>query len=379
MRFSCTQENLKNALNRIGGIAARQGTLPILSNVRIRATGNTLTFSATNLELAMVAHVRGKVDEDGEAAVNAKLLTDVVQLFPSDRIDVVMAKGVELELACRENKTKVRGMDASEFPLIPEVDRGQEVVVSTAVLRDAFSRITVAMASGTARPELCGALAAFTDGGMRLAATDSYRLAEVTMPFVRSTAGRGAQIIMPGRTVQEILRVLGTLSGGEEDVAEVTLAFTPNQLVVTAGSLTLTSRLVDGTYPDYQQIIPQSFQTRVVLPRGELQKTVRAASLFARTGVNDVHLRVAPKDGVVRVWSENAQLGEHQAAIEVSEGTGDEVTTVLNARYLLDGLSAIPSDEVAIELTGAVAPVTLRPPEVTGQLRYLYIIMPIKQ
>ncbi|MDO8462944.1 MAG: DNA polymerase III subunit beta [bacterium] len=379
MRFSCTQENLKNALNRIGAIASRQGSLPILSNVCVTAEGKMLTLAVTNLELAMVAQLRGKVEEEGATSVNAKLLTDVVQLFPADRIDVALLKNAELKLVCRGNTTKVRGMDATEFPLIPTVQREQEVVVGTTTLRDALARITFAVASGSARPELCGALLAFRDGAMTVAATDSYRLAEAQVPLLRSSAQSGTQVIVPARTVQEIIRVLGTFAGGEEDFAEVAIAYTPSQLLVTAGSLSITSRLVDGMYPDYRQIIPQTHTTRVVLPRGELQKTVRAASLFSRTGVNDVHLRVVTSGGQCIVRSESAQLGEHQATIDASEVSGDEVTTILNARYLLDGLSAIATDMVAIELTGAVAPVTLRQTDEEGKKNYLYIIMPIKQ
>lgn len=374
MQFSCTQENLKTALILVSHIAARQGSLPILSNVLLRAETKALTLTATNLEIAMTYALRGRVDGDGAFTVHAKLLSDVISLFPRDRVDAVVDRG-ELALTSRGSATKVRGMDAAEFPLIPIIERVQEVVVHAGALRDALAQAAFAVAAGSARPELCGVYVAFESTSMKIVATDSYRLAEVTLPITKSAVPKGTNVIIPGRTVQELLRVLGVLAG-DADAADVALAFTPNQLLATIGNLSITSRLVDGTYPDYTQIIPRHTTTRAVLPRAELLTCVRAASLFARTGINDIHLRMVPKGNQCIVRSENAQLGEHHATIDATSVTGDEVTTVLNARYLLEGLTAITGDAVALELTGAVAPVVLKPAEGEG---YVYIIMPIKQ
>lgn len=374
MQFSCTQENLKTALALTSHIAARQGTLPILANVLIRAEAKVLTLAATNLEMAIVAQLRGLVAEDGALTVNARLLADVVNLLPRDRID---AKGsaTEIELACRGSATKVRGMDASEFPLIPGVSQDHEAVLPAGVLRDGIGRVAFAVAGGSARPELCGVYVAFDGGSMKLVATDSYRLAEVTLPLTKSTVPKGTSIIVPSRTIQEILRILSVLQGVEGAEA-VAITPTANQLLVTVGGLRITSRLVDGTYPDYTQIVPTSHTTRVVLSRDELQTTARAAALFARTGINDVHLTITPKTSTCAVRSENAQLGAHEATMEAADAAGEDVRTILNSRYLLEGLAAIAGDAVAVELTGAVAPVVLRP---HGAADFLYIIMPIKQ
>lgn len=375
LQFSCTQENLRTAVTLVGHIAARQGSLPILSNVLVRAEGKALTVLATNLELAMSYGLRGKVEQDGAVTANAKLLGDVVQLLPHDRVDVVV-DDAEITLTCRGNATKVRGMDAVEFPLIPVVERRQEAVVAAGALRDALGAVAFAVASGSARPELSGVLFAFDGTSAKVVATDSYRLGEATLPLTTSTIPKGTQVIVPGRTVQEILRVVSVLMGSEEPITEVAIAVTANQLLVTAGALTITSRLIDGTYPDYTQILPRSWSTRVVVPRGELQTAARRAALFSRTGINDVHLRILPKGNQVVIRSENAQVGEDQATLDVSAAKGDEVVVVLNARYLLEGLAAISGDEVAMECSGATAPVALRPAEGEG---YVYIIMPIKQ
>ena len=372
MRFSCTQENLHTALTLIGHIAARQGSLPILSNVLIRAEEKVITLIATNLELAMTYQLRGKVDEDGTFTANAKLLTDVVNLLPKDRTDLTATEG-SIELRCRGSATKVRGMDAAEFPLIPTIKREGAIRMPAAALRDALASTVFAAAAGESRPELGGILWKLEGTSATLAATDSYRLAEARLPLLANAAPKGTAIIVPSRTVAELLRVLGALP--DDEATEVACYPSSSQLLVVAGNLEVTSRLVDGTFPDYAQIVPQSWSTRIRVARGELQATVRAANLFARTGVNDVSLRCLPKANQLIVRSENAQLGEHQSSID-AEVEGDEVTTILNARYLLDGLAVIPGDRVAIELTGAVAPVALKPVEGEG---YLYIVMPIKQ
>lgn len=382
MRFSCTQENLRTALSLIGHIAARQGSLPILSNVLIRAESKVITLIATNLELAMTYQLRGKVEEDGTFTANAKLLTDVVNLLPKDRVDCVVS-GSELELRCRGNATKVRGMDAAEFPLVPEVKQEGGIRVAVEALRDALASTVFAAASGESRPELGGTLWKFDGVEATIAATDSYRLGERKLALLANSGQKGTAIIVPSRTVTELLRILGTTQ--DDEGGEVALYPSASQLLVVVGSLEVTSRLVDGTFPDYSQIIPRSWTTRVRIPRGELQTAVRAASLFARMGVNDVHLRCLPKAnssrgasaewGQLIIRSENAQLGEHQASLD-AEVEGDEVTTILNARYLLDGLAVLAGDRATIELTSAAAPVMLKP---EGREDYLYIVMPIKQ
>lgn len=376
MRFSCTQENLKAALSLIGHIAARQGSLPILSNVLVRADAKAVTLVTTNLEIAMTYHLRGKVEGDGAFTTNAKLLSDVVNLLPKDRVDVESNAG-ELTLQSRGNTTKVRGMDAAEFPLIPTVERAHAVRVDVIAFRDALAQVAFAAATGSTRPELSGALWRFDGATMTIAATDSYRLAERKLALTACEVREGTTIIVPLRTVQELLRVLSA-SLEDDQPNELTIIPTQSQLLVVVGALEVVSRLVDATYPDYAQILPQSWSTRVRGARSELQTAVRAASLFSRTGVNDVHLRCLSKEGQLIIRSENAQLGEHQAAID-AEVEGDAVETVLNARYLLDGLAVTPGDRVAIELNGAVAPVALRAGEQEADAQYVYIIMPIKQ
>ncbi|MDO8599083.1 MAG: DNA polymerase III subunit beta [bacterium] len=375
MQISCTQENLRTCLSLIGHIAARQGSLPILSNILIRAESKAITCLATNLEIAMSYQLRGKVDEDGAVTANAKLLTDVVNLLPKDRVDLRVSN-TEIEVTCRGNTTKVRGMDAAEFPLIPTVAREGAVRVGVAAFRDALAQVAFAAASGESRPELSGVLWKFDGISATIVATDSYRLAERTLTLVENAVPKGTAVIVPIRTVQEILRVLGAAQ--EEAPPDVTIVPTTSQLLVVVGSLEVTSRLIDGTYPDYTQILPKTWSTRVIVNRQELQTAARAASLFARTGVNDVHLRCMPAEGQLIVRSENAQLGEHQAVLD-AEVEGDAVTTILNARYLLEGLAVTPGERIAVELTGAVAPVALRSTEVQRGEEYTYIIMPIKQ
>lgn len=382
VQFSCTQENLRAALQLIGHIAARQGSLPILSNVLIRAADHALELVTTNLELGMTYHLRGRIKEEGVFTTNAKLLADIIQLLPKQRIDARVVDG-ELELRCGVSNTRVHGMDAAEFPLIPSVDRGGgEVRVRAAMLRDAIGQVAFAAAVGGARPELDGVLWRFDGMTLTITATDSYRLAERTLPLTVSTISTGTAVVVPARTVQELLRVIGVPQDEGEEVAEVVITPTMSQFVVEVGNLTVISRLVDATYPDYTPILPTSTTTRVIVPRAELHAAARAANLFSRTGIHDVHLRMLPAERRCIVRSENTQLGQHEAILD-ADITGEELTTILNGRYLLEGLTAIPTERVAIECTKPAAPIVLRPvtesgaPEGVGT--YLYIIMPIKE
>lgn len=363
MKFSCTQENLHRALSIVGHIATRNISLPILNNVLIRAEQGAIRLSATNLEIGVHCVIRGKIETEGAFTVNGKLFADYISLLPKDRVDVVLEEKT-LHVTAPGAKTGIRGIPAEEFPLIPAVKREQLIRVPGAELKSAISRTLFAAASDEARPEISGVLLLVQDKVLTLAATDSYRLSEQKISL--ADAGKNVRVIIPNRTLQEVLRTLGD--------EPVELAVDENQALFSYDDVELTTRLIEGQYPDYTQIIPKEFETTIEAPREEFITAVKQASLFCKQGVYDVTLEA---DGGKRlvIRAANAQAGEHETELTVTT-KGNGLTIVFNFRYLLDGLLSLGAETVTLELGSSASPGLLRP---KGNQQSLYLIMPIRQ
>lgn len=379
MKLQCTQENLNTALGLVGHVASRNATLPILNNVLIQADGGRIILSATNLELGITSVIRGKVEQEGAYTVQSRLLADYVALLPREKVSLELEGGTHdlLRVRCANFATKIKGLIAAEFPLIPTVDQRTKHTLPLAALRDAISQVIFAVTPSETRPELAGALLHFTNGWLTLAATDSYRLAERKIALPGPAVAGEQRLIVPARTLQELLRVLGAVREGTELEVGPTVAVTvaENQILFAVGGVELTSRLIAGQYPDYRQIIPQDANSRVTVSTAELTKAVKTASLFARSGIYDINLEFIPSSGEVVVSSANSQLGENVARLSASV-SGAPGAIVLNYRYLLDGLSSMGTEDVEFAVVDAASPCVLRP---HGRDGHLYLIMPIKQ
>ncbi|MBI3115608.1 MAG: DNA polymerase III subunit beta [Candidatus Kerfeldbacteria bacterium] len=364
MKFSCTQENLNRGLSIVSHVATRNVSLPILNNVLIQAEPGSIKLSATNLEIGVRCLLRGKVERAGRFTVNGKLFADYVALLPKDRVDVSL-DGTALHVTSPGSKTTIRGASADEFPVIPEVKRDHSMKVPGADVKAAITRVIFAAAADEARPEISGVLIQARDKTLTLAATDSYRLAEQRLDLPQAV-GREAKVILPSRSLQEVLRTLGD--------EPVELILEENQALFAYDDVELTTRLIEGRYPDYAEIIPASHETTLEVGRGELINAVKQASLFCKHGVYDVTLESDGEKKLV-VRAANTQAGEHETELTV-KGTGGATSIVFNYRYLLDGLGAMPTDTVVLELGSSSSPGLLRSKGARGGL---YLIMPIRQ
>lgn len=378
MTFTCTQENLIQGLSVVSHITGRSINLPVLGNVLLKTDGGNLKLSATNLEMAVSTTVRGKTDSDGEYTVPAKLFLDFVSLLPQGKVELDLTDE-GLTVRAEGQETVIRGLPATEFPLIPKLTKAGGVTFHVEDLKRAIGQTVFAVSTSESRPELSG-LAIFFDGKSgkgktALVATDSYRLAE----RVISPSGETGEtkLIVPSRTMLEIGRILSSYKdelGVPESVEWVT---TENQLVVTFGQTELISRLIEGSFPDYHQIIPERFKTMAVLDRAEFQKAVRAAALFSRQGLYDVHLEFLPSNGTVSVHSADQGTGKTSKAVS-GDVTGEPNKVTVNFKYLGDGLAAISSPKIKLSLNDAMSPMLVLP-EGEKTEAYRYLVMPIRQ
>jgi DNA polymerase-3 subunit beta len=382
MKLSCTQENLNRGLLISSHIASKNVNLPILNNILFRAEGGVITLLATNLEIGIKCGIRGRAEKDGAITLPAKLFSDYVSSLPNEKIDLEL-RDQTLEIKCKNFETKIRGAATAEFPLIPEVSKDTAFSVDVAKFRESVTQVVFATSTSEIRPEISGILLHFdgTEKRVTVAATDSYRLAEKKLELVGGEGENSREVIVPARTMQEVLRILSVFRETEDPEAPNTLKIylAENQILFSLNSVDLISRVIDGQYPDYKQIIPSSWKTKAIFNRNDLIRVIKTASLFAKPGIFDVAFSFKPgkeKSGELTLSSANSQFGENTVRLE-AEIEGEANETTLNYRYLLDGLGAMETEEVVFEITSGESPCLLRPKAEGAD--YLYIVMPIKK
>jgi DNA polymerase-3 subunit beta len=363
------QENLARGLSVVSRAVSSRSTLPVLANVLLKTEDAGLKLTATNLEIGITYWVPGKIDEDGATTVPAKLLTDLVNsLPPGDKVELEVTAGDTLHVKAGRFQTHIKGIDAEEFPAIQTAGERPTTRIAQNVLRRALAETAFAAASDEARPILTGVLARFEGDQLTLAAADNYRIAVKTVPILDAVPE--TSVVIPARALNELARVLADV----DDPVEVVLAAGRNQVLFHLDGVDLVSRLIDGQFPNYQQVMPQAHATRAVLDREELLRAVRPAALIAHESANIVKLQIGGDgDGGITV-SANAEVGDHVGQVEAAV-EGDETTIAFNARYLADVLTNVAAEQFALELNGPLSPGVFKP---IGDDQYVHVVMPVR-
>lgn len=366
MKIICKQENLIKGLNKVSHLTGKNFNLPILNNILFKAEKGNIEISATNLEIGVKTQIRGRVEGEGRITVPAKIITDYINLINSDKnIDLEEING-ELNVMSEDWQTKIKTNPADDYPLIPEVKGGKKYKIKLNEFKQALNSVVFAASFDEARPELTGILFNFKGKNLVLAATNSYRLAEKTMELDEEV--KEEKIIVPLRSVQELSRVMLDMEN-----EFFTIDFEDTQVKFDFEETVVISRLIEGDYPDYKQVVPANFNTEVEIETNELIKAVKAASLFAKTGIFDVTLEFINATVVIKAI--NSQVGENTIKIK-TEQKGGNVVVVFNYKFLLDGLNNINSGKTRIFINSAANPIVFRP---VGEEKYMYLVMPIKQ
>lgn len=368
MVINCKASNLSLGLNLVSHVASKSASLPILANVLLEVSNGLLKIKTTNLELAMWVIIRGKIEEEGSATVNAKILSDYLNLLPPEEVVTLKKTNETLFVESPSVKTTLQGLPATDFPLIPKVEGKTKITLPIKEFRVALNQVLFAVSTDEARPEINGALLNIENNKIILASTDSFRLSEKQLK-PQQPINENIKKIIPLRAAQELARTLSMINEEEK----ITITIGENQLLYEISDVSLVSRIIEGQYPDYQQIIPTQNKTTVQINTTELTRAIKQASLFCKPGINDVQLFIKPNQ--LNISSTNSSIGEHQAALK-GQTSGEPSGAIFNYRYLLEGLSAIGADEVVINLTGESTPATIKPIE---KQDYVYVLMPIRQ
>lgn len=367
MKLFCSQRDLDYALNIVNKAISPNNTLPVLNNILIKAEGKKLHFSSTNLEIAISCSVDADVRSEGAITVPAKLITNYVSLLTDEKVELSVVEGVSLAVNSSSSSTKIKCISADEFPLIPKVEKGQEFSMKVEDFSGAISEVVFAASFNTTRPVLSGVFLNSKDDSLKVAATDSYRLAEKTLK-VPSMPKEDVSCIVPAKTMMELGKILA-----KSDDKEVKVNISKNQILFVVDGIELISRLIEGKFPDYNKIIPKSRKTNVEVSVEDFSLVLKRVSLFARENNNSVKLS-ATNDGKMTISSEETKVGEEKAEILAKvEGENNKIS--LNSQYLLDVLTYISEDKIIFSMNDKASPASIRP--IDGE-DYVYIIMPLK-
>ena len=373
MQLSCLQENLSRGLSIVQRAGATRTTLPITQNVLLSTDNSRLKLAATNLEIAISTWIGAQVEEEGSITIPARLLTEFVNSLPVERIDIAMnPQPLGLDLECARFEAHINGRDADDFPPIPTVESGVIGKISSSVLKDAITHVAFAAATEESRPVLTGIKVDLKGDSFTFVAADGFRLA-VYEGKLAEAVSEDVSFIMPARAFQEVNRLIGT----DDTTIEFTVTPSKSQALFRLDNVELVSQLIQGTFPNYSQLIPEGHDTRAVVDQTAFLSATRTASIFARDGSGIVRLNVLPAEngsgGKLSISSRAEELGDNQGEIDASV-EGDESKIAFNSKYLSEVLDVLGSGEIALETTTSSSPGVIRPVSKEG---YIHVVMPM--
>lgn len=370
MKFSILQQDLMPVLSSVSRSVGVRSQLPVLGNILIQASQNKVILSATNLEVGVIKSVKAEVSDQGEVTVPAKMLVDVISNLAGEKIEIG-GNSEQIEITTNGFSSSLNGINASEFPNIP-LSGKEAASVDAKMLAKVLPEVTFAAAVDDGRPILTGILTEIKDKALQFVATDGYRLSHKSVPVLEEANFRA---LVPRKTFEEVLRLIGE---EESDKIQISISDDQNQIIFSFGNTQISSRLIEGSFPAWEKIIPTEIKARLIVDRNELLKAAKLASVFARGEANTVKLQntSAGKEGQklkLILTSETKELGSQKKEIEI-EGEGDEIQISFNTKYLIDGLSAFISSQVMIELSGSLSAAVIKP---IGEEGLEYIVMPV--
>jgi DNA polymerase-3 subunit beta len=363
VKVTCAKDELTQALSLVGRAVSTRATVQVLGGVLLRASEGRMELSATDMEVSLRLAVDAQVEGDGAVVAPGRLLVDMARLLPDS--EVVLEHRPEqgvLEVTCGTASYKLNTYSAEDFPKLPEVEGAQTFGVDTSAFLETVSRVARAASRDESRPVLTGVLVRFEGGKLIMAATDSYRMS-VKETELADGGGPELEAIVPARALTELSRIA-------QDSGELQIGVQENHVVFGAGDVWLTTRRIDGQFPNYKQLLPETFEHEVALPREEFLEVVRRASVMAQRN-SPLRLRFA--EGEVTVSAQTQDVGEAKESLPVPF-SGEALEIGFNPDFLRDGLESVEGDEVALRLISPLRPGLLY----SASEDFSYLIMPIR-
>jgi DNA polymerase-3 subunit beta len=374
MKVTLLQENLARGLGIVSRAVSPRSTLPVLANILIATDEGRLRLSATNLEMGITCWVAARIEDEGSTTVPARTLGDLVNTLPGEQVALNLDASTQtLNVRSGTSTNDIKGIDAQEFPPLPVPDMEGAVQLNVVDFREMIHQVAFAASTDEARPVLMGVLVIVDGDQITMAAADGFRLS-VRSANLSAPVSQPVNIIVPARALNELARIA---SDGEETISMV-VPKGRGQVVFRVKDVELVSQLIDGTFPDYQQIIPRSYKSRTLVSTSSLLKACKQAEIFARDGSNVARLDIKAAQGEmeaseVEISATSEETGKNETIVEATvDGSG--VLIAFNVKYLREALEIIRTPNVALETSAANAPGVIRP---VGEDDFLHVIMPM--
>lgn len=374
MKVSVLQENLSKGLSIVGRAVPTRPTMQVLGNVLLETEEGRLKLAATNLEMGITAWIGAKIEEDGAITLPARTFIDLVNQLSPERVDLNLdVRNQSLKVHCGATNSNIKGIDANEFPLIPQAGDDPGISISGPVLREMITQTVFAAAQDDNRPILTGVFTRITSDEMIMAAADGYRLSVRTTPL-EIGATQPIELIIPARTLNE----LGRIISDEDEEVLISIPQGRNQVIFHLKNVDVASTLLDGKFPDYNAIIPKSYSTTTTAYTADLLRACKRADIFARDVNNNAKLVAAPADtpsapGMVRLSATSTERGDADAVVDATvDGDAQEIS--FNVRYLIDALNVIKEEQVVLQSSGPTAPGIIKP---MGREDFTHVLMPM--
>jgi len=367
MKFIVLKKNLKDGLRAIERITDQNSNLPILKNFLIESFDNKIKISATNLELAVTSYISGKIIENGSLTIPLHFFNSIINNLQTEKINLE-SENEKLTIKTDNYQAEIKGIKKDEFPIIPKIENEKFYLeINNSILKNSLSSI-VNSTTNENKPELNGVLFDYQDTLIKLAATDTFRLSEKTIfnTQYNSNIEKKFKTIIPTKTIQEVIR-------GLQFEENTSIFFDQNQILFKNESIEIISRLINGEFPDYSQIIPKKFETEITLNNNELVNAVKLASVFSDR-LNEVKIIIKENAKNIEVYSAGSNLGENKYLIP-AKISGSPMEIIFNWRYLLDGIKNLTSENIFLGINNNNKPALLKASE---EISWFYILMPIK-
>jgi DNA polymerase III subunit beta len=374
MKVTVLQENLARGLSIVSRAVSPRSTLPVLSNILIATDEGRLRLSATNLELGITCWIAARIDEDGSTTVPSRTLSDLVNTLPGDQVQLTLdVKTQNLHVKGGTSNNDIKCIDAQEFPPLPTPEMDGAVQLNVVDFKEMIHQVAFAASTDEARPVLMGVLMNVEKDKVTMAAADGFRLS-VRKAQLSQAAAQPLNIIIPARALNELARAAGD---GEEPIY-MAVPKNRGQVIFRIKDVEIVSQLIDGTFPDYQQIIPRSFKSRTLVSTAALLKACKQAEIFAREGSNVARLDIKQANGEmqpseVEISATSEETGKNETIVEATVD-GGSVLIAFNVKFLREALEVIRTPNVALETSASNAPGVVRP---VGDEDFLHVIMPM--
>jgi DNA polymerase-3 subunit beta len=379
MKFIIPQEQFKKGISLVERLSGKSTSLPILNNILLEAQKNTLNIEATDLEIGIKVSILAKIEKEGKTTIPASLLSNFIRTLKNEPI-LVEQKEHNLLIETKDQKGEIKTNNPEDFPLIPQIKETPFITLPAKSFCEALLSVVDFASFSTTRPEISGIYFSLQKNTLQLAATDSFRLAEKTLTLPLKENQKEINFILPQKTSREIINVFTFEEDGDK---ELNFYFSPNQITIESLDsigvflkILLTSRLIEGEYPNYHEIIPKSFENEIILEKDVFFQKIKTAALFAPK-TNQINLKIFPQKNKIIIFSQNPNLGQQQSQIP-AEIKGKEKEIAFNYKFLLEGLAKIKDKKVIFSLSekeGENGPALLKP---FDDQSYFYIVMPMQ-